>query len=178
MDTISRENNSMLPVAGVVVGVIGLLLGGIALVQLSKVKQTVADHEVKLATIDGVKATAEGAAATADKAKADLAQLSRSTQDAFNQVGPALTGLREDVTKIQESLKKAPPVPANGKGGPKAAPVAGPGEYVVKAGDASGAKIARDHGVSLADLQAVNPGVNWSKLKIGDKLKLPSKAAK
>ena len=177
MDTISRENNSMLPVAGVVVGVIGLLLGGIALVQLSKVKQTVADHEVKLATIDGVKATAEGAAATADKAKADLAQLSRSTQDAFNQVGPALAGLREDVTKIQESLKKPAPAPG-GKGGPKSAPVAGPGEYVVKAGDASGAKIARDHGVSLADLQAVNPGVNWSKLKIGDKLKLPSKATK
>ena len=37
------------------------------------------------------------------------------------------------------------------------------------------AKIARDHGVSLPDLMAVNPGVNWSKLKVGDKLKLPQK---
>jgi len=170
MDTISRENNSMLPVAGVVVGVIGLLLGGIALVQLSKVKQTVADHDVKVAQIDGIKATAEGGAATADKAKADLAALSRSTQDAFNQVGPALQTLREDVSKIQESLKK--PAPVAGKGGPV---VAGPGEYVIKAGDTF-AKIARAHGCSLSDIQAVNPNVNSSSLKVGQKIKLPAKA--
>ncbi|MBI5768121.1 MAG: LysM peptidoglycan-binding domain-containing protein [Verrucomicrobia bacterium] len=171
MDTISRENNSMLPVAGVVVGVIGLLLGGIALVQLSKVKQTVSEHDAKVATIDGIKATADGAAATADKAKADLAALSRSTQDAFNQVGPALTGLREDVTKIQESLKKPAPAPAGKGGGPV---VAGPGEYVVKAGD-TGAKIARAQGVALNDLVAVNSGVNFNKLHVGQKIKLPAK---
>ena len=173
MDTISRENNSMLPVAGVVVGVIGLLLGGIALVQLSKVKQTVGEHDAKIATIDAVKASADGAAATADKAKADLAALSRSTQDAFNQVGPALTGLREDVSKIQESLKK--PVPVAGKAGGGGPVVAGPGENVIKAGD-SFAKIARAHGCSLSDIQAVNPGVESSKLHVGQKIKLPAKA--
>lgn len=172
MDTISRENNSMLPVAGVVVGVIGLLLGGIALVQLSKVKQTVSEHDAKVATIDGIKATADGAAATADKAKADLSALSRSTQDAFNQVGPALTGLREDVTKIQESLKKPAPAADGKKGGGPV--VAGPGEYVIKAGDTF-AKIARARGVSPADLAAVNPGVDSSKLKVGQKIKLPAK---
>jgi LysM repeat protein len=172
MDTISRENNSMLPVAGVVVGVIGLLLGGIALVQLSKVKQTVSEHDAKVALVDGIKATADGAAATADKTKADLAALSRSTQDAFNQVGPALTGLREDVTKIQESLKK-PAAPEGKKGGGPV--VAGPGEYVIKAGDTF-AKIARSHGCSPADLATVNPGVDSSKLKVGQKIKLPAKA--
>jgi LysM repeat protein len=172
MDTISRENNSMLPVAGVVVGVLGLVLGGIALVQLSKVKQTLADHDVKVAQIDGVKATADGAAATADKAKADLASLSRSTQDAFNQVGPALTGLREDVSKIQEAMKKPAPVAGKAGGGPV---VAGPGEYVIKAGDTF-AKIARAHGTSLSDIQTVNPGVDSSKLHVGQKIKLPAKA--
>lgn len=169
MDTISRENNSMLPVAGVVVGVIGLLLGGIALVQLSKVKQSVADHDLKVAQIDGVKATAEGAATAADKANRDLAARMREVQEGFNQLGPAVSTLREDVSKIQESLKK--PAPAAGKGGPV---VAGPGEYVIKAQD-SFAKIARAHGCSIADIQAVNPGVDSSKLKVGQKIKLPAK---
>jgi LysM repeat protein len=159
----------MLPVAGVVVGVIGLLLGGIALVQISKVKQTVADHQPKVDMVDGIKATADTAAATADKAKTDLAALSRSTQEAFNTVGPALTSLREDVTKIQEQLKK--PAPTAKGGGPV---VAGPGEYVIKAGDTF-AKIARAHGCSLADVAAVNPGVDSSKLKVGQKIKLPKK---
>jgi LysM repeat protein len=52
--------------------------------------------------------------------------------------------------------------------------VAGPGEYVVRSGD-SFAKIARSQGVSIADLTAVNPGVNSSKLQPGQKLKLPKK---
>lgn len=170
MDTISRENNSMLPVGGIIVGVIGLLLGGYATISLSKVNKTLADHQVKVDKVDGIEGQAQAAGATADKVKGDLASLQRTTQNAFDQVGPAIAALREDVTKIQESMKK--PAPMAKGGGPV---VAGPGEYVVKAGDSSGAKIARDHGVSLPDLMAVNPGVNWSKLKVGDKLKLPKK---
>jgi LysM repeat protein len=29
--------------------------------------------------------------------------------------------------------------------------------------------------VSIGDLQAVNPGVNWNSLQVGQKLKLPKK---
>ena len=159
----------MLPVAGVVVGVIGLLLGGIALVQISKVNKTVADHQTKVDLVDGIKATAEGANATAEKAKTDIATLSRTTQDAFNQVGPMLTTLREDVTKIQESMKK--PAATTKGGGPV---VAGPGEYVIKAGDTF-AKIAREQGTTAANITAVNPGVDSSHLKVGLKIKLPKK---
>ena len=43
MDTISRENNSMLPVGGIIVGVIALLLGGYAAISLSKVNKALAD---------------------------------------------------------------------------------------------------------------------------------------
>ena len=159
----------MLPVAGVVAGVVGVLLGIFALVQISKVKQSVTDLEPKVAQIDAVKATADQTASTADQTKKDLAVLQKSTQDAFNAVGPELGALRGDITKIQESMKR--PTPTAKGGGPV---VAGPGEYVVKAGD-SGAKIARANGCSLPDLQAVNPNVNWTKLKIGDKIKLPKK---
>ncbi len=163
----------MLPVGGIIVGVIGLLLGGYSAISLSKVNKTLADHQVKIDKVDGIEATVGAASTSADKAKSDIVALQRSTQAAFDQqVGPALATLREDVTKIQELMKK--PAPTAKKGGSGEPAVAGPGEYVVKAGD-SLAKIARANGVSLTDLQTVNPGVDSSKLKPGQKLKLPKK---
>ncbi len=171
MDTISRENNSMLPVGGIIVGVIGLLLGGYATISLSKVNKTLAEHQLKVDKVDGIESTAGAANATAEKAKTDIAALQRSTQQAFDTVGPALAGLREDITKIQESMKKPAAAGKKGSGEPV---VAGPGEYVIKAGDTF-AKIARAHGVSPADIATVNPGVDSSKLKVGQKIKLPKK---
>jgi len=52
--------------------------------------------------------------------------------------------------------------------------VAGKDEYVVKGGD-TGTKIATATGFSVKQLEAVNPGVDWTKLKVGQKLKLPQK---
>jgi LysM repeat protein len=173
MDTISRENSSMLPVGGIIVGAIGLLLGGLALVQVSKVNKTVAEHQVKVDKVDSVEAQATAAASAAEKAKSDVATLQRSTQSAFDSVGPLLSELKASVTKLEEAAKKPAAAAATKKGGGAPA-VAGPDEYIVKAGD-SGMKIATAHGVALADLTAVNPGVNWTGLKPGQKLKLPKK---
>ncbi|MFI5356392.1 MAG: LysM peptidoglycan-binding domain-containing protein [Opitutales bacterium] len=172
MDTISRENNSMLPVGGIIVGVIALLLGGYSAIKLSSVNRTLAAHEEKVAKIDSIEAQANAAAASGDKATRDLAALTRSTQDAFNQVGGELGNLKASITKLEESAKAPAHVGKGGKGGAPA--VAGPDEYIVKGGD-SGAKIARAKGVTLADLIAVNPDVNWNKLHVGQKIKLPKK---
>jgi LysM repeat protein len=174
MDTISRENNSMFPVVGIIVGIVALFLGGYAAISLSKVNKALAAHEEKIAKIDGIESQVSTAAASTEKTTKDLAALTRSTQDAFNQVGGELANQRTAITKLEEAAKK-PVVVAGGKKGAKGEPaVAGPGEYVVKGGD-SGAKIARANGVTLGDLLAVNPGVNWTKLKVGDKIKLPKK---
>lgn len=176
MDTISRENNSMLPVGGIIVGVIALLLGGYSAITLSKVNRSITELQPKVDKIDSLENSIGTAAATAEKASKDIQNLTRSTQDAFNQVGGELGSLRAGLTKVEEATKKPAPAPVGEKGGKKGeAPVAGPGEYVVKKGDVSGTAIARANGVSVADLQAVNPGVNWSKLAIGQKLKLPKK---
>ncbi|MBI5771103.1 MAG: LysM peptidoglycan-binding domain-containing protein [Verrucomicrobia bacterium] len=45
-------------------------------------------------------------------------------------------------------------------------------EYVIKAGDTI-AKIARAHEITIAQLLEVNPGVNASKLKVGQTINLP-----
>ena len=53
-------------------------------------------------------------------------------------------------------------------------PVENPGsEYVVVHGDTLG-KIAKSHGVTLSALKAANPGVEPTKLKVGQKLTIPA----
>ncbi len=174
MDTISRENNgSMLPVFGVIAGVIGLILGGIGLVQASKANKSLEALQPKIDKIDAVEGQLTGVAQAADKAGKDVQRLQSATQASFNEVGPAIGELRASVLKLEEAAKK--PVVAEKAAGKKGAPAeAGPGEYVVKSGD-SGMKIATANKVALADLVAVNPGVNFNKLAIGQKLKLPKK---
>lgn len=174
MDTISRENNSMLPVGAIIVGVIGLLLGGYAAISLSKVNRALADQQTKLARIETVEASATAAADSAARVSKDLQSLTRSTQDAFNQVSSELGKLGTSVTKLEEAAKKPVVSPAADKKKGGGAVVAGPGEYVVKSGD-TGMKIAAANGVSLDDLKAVNAGVNWNGLKVGQKIKLPAK---
>jgi hypothetical protein len=173
MDTISRENNSMLPVGGIIVGVIALLLGGYAAITLSKVNKTLAEQDARLAKIDAVESTANNAMAAADGVKKDLAARMREVQGGFDQMGPAIGNLQATVSKLEESLKKPVPADKGGKKGGEAA-VAAPGEYIVKAGD-TGMKIATAHKVSVSDLVAVNPGVNWNNVKPGQKIKLPAK---
>src|SRR3954465_531991 len=99
MDTISRENNSMLPVGGIIVGVIGLLLGGFALVQASKANKALEAAQPKIEKRAGLAAQVTAAATTAEKASKDLKQLKDSTQSAFDQVGPALSTLQTSVTR-------------------------------------------------------------------------------
>jgi LysM repeat protein len=171
MDTISRENNSMLPAIGVAVGAVALLLSAYSAINLSKVKTTLAAHEDKLAGLPDIASQASAASAKADAVNTTLTQKMTEVQTAFNAVGTEIGTLKAEIAKIEETHRAGPA--GRGHGGPA---VAGPGEYVVKPGD-SLAKIARANGVSLGDLESVNPGVDSKHLKIGQKIKLPQKGA-
>jgi LysM repeat protein len=168
MDTISRESNSSyLPVAGVLVGVVALIIGVTALVKVSSLgKRVPEDLPDKLASIE---TDSRNAAASADKASKDIVSLTRSTQSAFDSIGPEIGGMKASIAKLEEAAKARAAAPKASKGG-EAAAVAGPGEYVVKPGD-TGTKIAKATGVSLADLEAANPGIDWRRLRIGQKIK-------
>ncbi len=179
MDTISRENNSILPIAGVLVGVLALLLSGVALIKLSSANGAIVGLKESVTKIDAVESEVRGATTAAEQAKsaADNANrginsLQTSTQTAFTSVANELTNLRGEIEKLHAAPKATAAAPA--AKGEKAAAVAGEGEYLVKSGD-SGMKIARTNGVSLDDLKTVNPGVNWNSLKVGQKVKLPKK---
>ena len=123
MDTISRENNSMLPMGGVIIGVVALILGGYSVIALSKVKATLAQQADKVAKIDDIASQVAAAAQTSDKAARDITTLQNSTQAAVNQLGTELATLDEKVKHIEESHV------AKAAKGPKGEPaVAGPGE--------------------------------------------------
>lgn len=171
MDTISRENNSMLPVFGIITGVVALLLGGFALVQASKANRLLAEHQTKIDKVDAIEQQAANAQAAAEKGARDLKTFSDSTQGAFNTVSGIIANLQTSVTKLEEAAKKPAPV-AGKKGAAARDVVAGPDEYVIKKGDVPKA-IAAAHGCTVQELQAVNPGVSWNHLKIGQKIKLP-----
>ena len=174
MDTISRDNNtSYLPVAGMIAGLLALVLSAVALVKVSSANKTLAVHEEKVAKVDNIETTANTAAASADRALKNVSDLQDQTQKAVTQLGNMIGDTNGKLAKLEETARK--PVAAPGAKAKGAPAVAGPDEYIVKAGDTSGTKIARENGVSIEDLKAVNPTVNWSKLAIGQKLKLPAK---
>ncbi|HEY0943960.1 MAG TPA: LysM domain-containing protein [Opitutaceae bacterium] len=174
MDTISREGNtnSIVPILGVIVGVLGLVLAGVALAKVSSVNKALAAQTEQLTKIDSMETDVRNAVATAEKANNYSTNLAKQTQDGFNAVSLELGNIRGEVAKLGESAKAPAKAAATAKSGEPA--VAGPNEYVVKSGD-TGMKIARSAGVSLPDLQSVNPGVNWNSLHVGQKLKLPKK---
>jgi LysM repeat protein len=170
MDTISRENNSLLPMGGVIIGAVALIIGGYAAIKLSAVNRTLAAQADKVAKIDDIASQVASAAAASDKSARDITTLQNSTQAAVNQLGTELATLDEKVKHMEEAHVAR----AAAKGAKGEPAVAGPGEYIVKAGD-TGAKIARANGCTLADLESVNAGVSWTHLKVGEKLKLPEK---
>jgi len=160
----------MLPVVGVALGAVALIVGGIGIVNASKANKTLAADQPKIDRIDDLSNQITTAQAASDKATRDISSLATQTQSAVTQIGNDLASIHEQIKHMEEAHVR----PA-AKGGPKGEPaVAGPGEYIVKAGD-TGMKIARANGCSLADLESVNPGVSWTHLKVGEKLKLPEK---
>jgi LysM repeat protein len=168
MDTISRENNSMLPVAGVILGVVALVLGIISVVSTSKLRTKLDADQVEIDKVEDVASQASSAAAAAAQASKDVASAVHQTQDAFSAVATTIGTLQASISKLEESQKRPA---AHGSHGPV---VAGPDEYIIKSGD-TGRKIARAQGVSIGDLMAVNADVDWKHLKVGQKIKLPQK---
>lgn len=168
----------MLPVGGIIVGVIALLLGGYAVIALSKVNKTLADQDANLTKrVEAAEAAANNAADVASKTDKKVQDLRNQTQAGFDQMSKFMQDVQTTVSTLEAKMKAPAAADKGGKNAKREPVTAGPGEYIVKAGD-TGMKIAQANHVSVSDLQAVNPGVNWTKLKIGDKIKLPSTAAK
>ena len=162
------ENDSISPSSSesklpLIVGILAFALGAAGLVLGLKAKS--AAEAASVAAAESKTSVAELGAAVAGKANsadvqaisADLAATKLSTE--ANE--KALAERIEALSKIA-----AKPAAANGK----SATPAGPGEHAVAKGETL-SSIAKKSGISLKAIQDLNPGVDATKLRIGQKLK-------
>ncbi len=176
MDTISRENNpSILPVVGAILGGLGLVLSIVALVKLGTVKKLSADVADVKNQVASASSDIRAANDAASRATSSVTNLATQTQRGFDAVTAEIGNIRTDLNKL--ATAKTAPASKAGKDGAAAkdgaADKAGPGgDYTIKGGDTP-AKVARAHGVSLDALMAANPGLEPTKLKVGQKINLP-----
>ncbi|MDQ5981013.1 MAG: hypothetical protein QG602_3991 [Verrucomicrobiota bacterium] len=177
MDTLSRDSsssNSVLPLVGVIAGALGLILAIVALVKLSTVQKMVTAHEAEMPKIARIE-TIEGdlRAATA-KTENDLRGLREGVQNALTQVGEQMGVMRGQITKIEEAQKARSAAPAGKAGAAPTGVLNADGTYTVGSGDTF-AKIARKFAVKMDAIEAENPGLDPTKLRVGQKIRIPRK---
>jgi LysM repeat protein len=178
MDTLSRDSNSsgsVLPLVGVIAGALGLILSVVALVKLSSIKKEIdvlnQDLTAKISTIEG-----DVRNATAANEKSNTA-LREGVQNALNQVAEQIGVLRGQVTKMEEAQKARPVPAAGGAKGAAPAPTGvlnADGTYTIASGDTI-SKIARKFAVKPDAIEAENPGLDPTKIKVGSKIRIPKK---
>ncbi len=178
MDTLSRDSsssNSILPIVGVIAGALGLILAIVALVKLSTLQKAVTtqgDEVAKIATIEG-----DMRAATA-KSDADLRGLRDGVQNALRDIGTALGERDAKIAKLEDAMKARPaPAAATASSGGKAeaAPTGvlnADGTYTIATGDTF-SKVARKFNVKMDAIEAENPGLDPTKLRVGQKIRIP-----
>ncbi|HLP02613.1 MAG TPA: LysM peptidoglycan-binding domain-containing protein [Opitutaceae bacterium] len=174
MDTISRESNpSVLPFVGLGLGALACVLAVVAIVKAGQVKTLKTEVDNLNNQVQSVAGDVSAAKDTANRANSFASSLAKQTQDGFNQVSGAMETMRADINKLATARTAPAPKAAKEGGAAAAGAAAGPGgDYTVKAGDTP-AKIARAHGVSIDAIMAANPGLEPTKLKVGQKINLP-----
>ena len=175
MDTISRDSNSTsyAPIAAVIVGLLALVLSIVGLVKISSLNKNIAKVDDLSSRVDSIQNDVRSAVSSADAAKSNVTNLASQTQRAFDTVTAELGNLRTSVNKLEIASKSSSsPASSSASSGSSASATAEPGTYIVKSGD-TGVKIAKSAGVSLSVLMGANPDVDWRRLKVGQKLKLP-----
>lgn len=96
-----------------------------------------------------------------------------AAQNSFAAPTPVTSLTPDDVTAATATTAVTPAGPATTLHKPVPPKVSKPHTHSVASGETL-ASIARKHGISLASLQAANPGVNPKKLKAGQVLNLPA----
>jgi LysM repeat protein len=165
------ENDSISPSSSesklpLIVGILGFALGAAGLVLGIKAKgaaQLASDEAASAKT-----SVAELGAALAGKANKDeVVAIAADLAATKQQTSENEKALADQISALQKLASK----PAASKGGDaKGSTAAGPGEHAVAKGETLSG-IAKKAGISLKALQDLNPGVDATKLRIGQKLK-------
>jgi len=177
MDTLSRDSssssNNILPMVAIAIGGIGLLIGVFGMVKATKLEKIVATHGEELLKIETVRGEVQSLGTKVDN---DIRSLSSNVNNVLSQVGGEIGTIKGQIAKLEEAAKKPAPVAAGGKGGAAVATgtVDANGNYTVGPGDTIN-KIAKKFATKPDSIEAENPGLNPTKLRVGQKIKIPKK---
>ena len=181
MDTLSRDSNnsgSILPIAGVIVGGLALVLAIVALVKITSLQKSVNTQADEVAKISSIENEARSASTAAAKVDADVKALRNGIQAPFDQIGTAIGEIKARITVVEEAQKaRAAAAPKGGKAGTPGVvtgTVDANGNYSVAPGDTV-SKIAKKFATRVDAIEAENPGLDPTKLKVGQKIKIPKK---
>ena len=199
MDTPSK-NISYLVIAVCILAVISLILGTIALRSITSLKSQIGDVGGFAARLDAIETSSRKASDDSRKAVSRIATMGADTQRAFDNVGKELATLRTSVNRFtiemsgpggttasggsRSSSKTSTTRPSTSSsssstsstGSEPAVPTTGldsDGTYTIKAGDTF-ARLSGQFGVSLQAIEAANPGVDPRRLRIGQKVFIPT----
>jgi LysM repeat protein len=165
----------MVPIA---IGLVGVLLGAVALyIAISDGSLATSKINDLSARVDDsstkVTAAVQGVQDLQDKVKLNtdtITGLRSSVQDFINQASSVIQKQGQELADLTSKSSKSPAKGAKGASGGESS---GPGgTHTIVAGDTF-STIARKYGVSVAAIEAANPGVDSSKLKIGEKINIP-----
>ena len=160
----------MMPIVGVVVGVIALLVAIADYVKISKAEKIIAAHSEEIPKI----ATLENdVRAASTKSETDMKNLRDGVQNALNQVGTEIGAMRAQVSKMEEAQKARAAAPGKAGTAPTGVRNAD-GTYTIASGDTV-AKVAKKFGMKIDAIMAENPGLEPSRLRVGQKIRLPGR---
>ncbi len=180
-DSINSGSENKLPL---IVSVVAIALAVLALAFAVKAKNDAKDAATKLgeanATITSLQGEVTSIRGTAAKTS-DIQEIQTKVDTFVTDATAQISNITDHVKaheKILEGIKSSAKAAVTGTtktpGGATAPVVAGAGEYVIKSGDTP-RKIAAANGVTVVELMKANPGLDASKLRIGQKIKLPAK---
>lgn len=103
-------------------------------------------------------------------------ELNTQVRGLHNQTRMALQSVNDQIVQLREELKpKATalsPAPPASPAASQTAPTTPVKSYTIRPGDLLG-KVAKDHGTTVDAILKVNPGLNPSRLKIGQTIQMP-----
>ena len=198
MDTPSK-NGSYLIIAVCILAAISLILGIIALRNISALKTQMGDAGGFAARLDSIETSSRKANSDAEKAVSRIATTRSDTQRAFDNVEKELATLRTSVNRMTIEIKsfhgdvpssrpRPPLIPANSStssstpstgstsGSLPPAPTSeidADGTYTIKSGDTF-ARLSGLFGVTVQAIEEANPGVDPRRLRIGQKIFIPT----
>ena len=172
----SESTIRLLAVFGIIIGLAGAGAGGTAIYYQMKGKEAAVQVDARLADIEQKLSALPNEIARVEN---DLrGQVQNQVQNAAQMQDGTISAVRLEVSQLRDELtaltnKPAPiepPAPMLDVGMEQPPGPGGP--YVIQSGDTYG-KIAKKYGTTSSAIQDANPGVDPSRLKIGQTINLP-----